>query len=201
MVSLFLCPDSDAELNNKPTRQRPSKRERERERARKEGGVNASLQLRSSVTPPSNKQDPLRAIVELNSKPETLDPKRPSPNKQDAQRAIVELNDTELMGRLIFVREDREVMGGGGGGVGFGGGGSFGGGGGGGGMGRMGGVVGGSRRVFVSNLSWQVQWQDLKVTLSHTYALTHSLSLSLPLFLSPSRISLSPQWQDLKTSR
>ena len=31
---------------------------------------------------------------------------------QDAQRAIAELNDTELMGRLIFVREDREGSGG-----------------------------------------------------------------------------------------
>ena len=27
---------------------------------------------------------------------------------RDAQRAIAELNDTDLMGRLIFVREDRE---------------------------------------------------------------------------------------------
>lgn len=28
---------------------------------------------------------------------------------EEAQRAIAELNDTELMGRMIFVREDREV--------------------------------------------------------------------------------------------
>mmetsp|Transcript_25272 Transcript_25272/g.60834 ORF Transcript_25272/g.60834 Transcript_25272/m.60834 type:complete len:172 (+) Transcript_25272:59-574(+) len=45
---------------------------------------------------------------------------------QHAQRAIAELNDTELMGRLIFVREDREDSEGGvargGGGGGFGGG-------------------------------------------------------------------------------
>jgi RNA recognition motif-containing protein len=27
---------------------------------------------------------------------------------EDAQRAIAELNDTELMGRMVFVREDRE---------------------------------------------------------------------------------------------
>ncbi len=27
---------------------------------------------------------------------------------EEAQRAIQELNDTELMGRMIFVREDRE---------------------------------------------------------------------------------------------
>jgi RNA recognition motif-containing protein len=26
----------------------------------------------------------------------------------EAQRAITELNDTELMGRMVFVREDRE---------------------------------------------------------------------------------------------
>jgi RNA recognition motif-containing protein len=26
----------------------------------------------------------------------------------EAQRAIAELNDTELMGRMVFVREDRE---------------------------------------------------------------------------------------------
>ena len=31
---------------------------------------------------------------------------------QDAQRAIAELNDSDLMGRLIFVREDREHQGG-----------------------------------------------------------------------------------------
>ncbi len=31
---------------------------------------------------------------------------------QDAQRAIAELNNTELMGRTIFVREDREPQGG-----------------------------------------------------------------------------------------
>jgi hypothetical protein len=30
------------------------------------------------------------------------------PDLQDAQRAIAELNDTEISGRLIFVREDRE---------------------------------------------------------------------------------------------
>ena len=34
----------------------------------------------------------------------------------DAQRAVQMLNDTELKGRLIFVREDREEGGGGGGG-------------------------------------------------------------------------------------
>ena len=29
-------------------------------------------------------------------------------NEQDAQKAIAELNDTDLKGRMIFVREDRE---------------------------------------------------------------------------------------------
>jgi RNA recognition motif-containing protein len=78
---------------------------------------------------------------------------------EGAQRAILTLNDTELMGRQIFVREDRE--------------GSSGGGyytqqqgGGGGGGGRGGGFVSGaehqSRRVYVGNLSWDVAWQDLK---------------------------------------
>ena len=78
---------------------------------------------------------------------------------EGTQRAILTLNDTELMGRQIFVREDRE--------------GSSGGGyytqqqgGGGGGGGRGGGFVSGaehqSRRVYVGNLSWDVAWQDLK---------------------------------------
>ena len=77
---------------------------------------------------------------------------------EGAQRAILTLNDTELMGRQIFVREDRE--------------GSSGGGyytqqqGGGAGGARGGGFVSGaehqSRRVYVGNLSWDVAWQDLK---------------------------------------
>ena len=67
-------------------------------------------------------------------------------SRRDAQRAIAELNDTTLMNRMIFVREDREgsdmgsynlVTGGGG-------------------------YVGNSRRVYVGNLSWDAQWQDLK---------------------------------------
>ena len=85
----------------------------------------------------------------------------------DAQAAINTLHDTELNGRLIFVREDREAGaaggGGGGGGGGRGGGGGsgvvvrggFGGGGGGGGGGR-------GCSVYVGNLSWDVSWQDLK---------------------------------------
>jgi len=39
---------------------------------------------------------------------------------EDAQRAIQELNDTSLMNRMVFVREDREVVPGGGGGGGGG---------------------------------------------------------------------------------
>jgi len=63
-------------------------------------------------------------------------------NARDAATAISTLHDTELNGRLIFVREDRES--GGGGGKGSGGGG------------------GGSTSVYVGNLSWDVSWQDLK---------------------------------------
>jgi len=82
-----------------------------------------------------------------------------------ARRAVLTLNDTEIMGRQIFVREDREDGGGGGRG-----------GGGGGGDGgsshhyqqsphSRGFASGGdaqSRRCYVGNLSWDVAWQDLK---------------------------------------
>jgi RNA recognition motif-containing protein len=69
-----------------------------------------------------------------------------------AQQAVLVLNDTELRGRQIFVREDREEH-------------------------RSSGDVGvgsnvarqfssrentRSRRVYVGNLSWDVAWQDLK---------------------------------------
>lgn len=54
----------------------------------------------------------------------------------EAQKAVEELNNTELMGRQIFVREDREQGGGG--------------------------EDGQSKRVYVGNLSWDVAWQDLK---------------------------------------
>ncbi len=73
---------------------------------------------------------------------------------EGAQRALL-LNDTELMGRQIFVREDRESGNGGGyytqqpgnsgGGTGGGGGGEK-----------------QTCRVYVGNLSWEVAWQDLK---------------------------------------
>jgi RNA recognition motif-containing protein len=72
---------------------------------------------------------------------------------EDAVNAINTLTDTEVDGRLIFVREDREqsvqpalhevphAHGGGGGG----------------------GVSGGQQcRVFVGNLDWQVGWQEVK---------------------------------------
>lgn len=84
-----------------------------------------------------------------------------------AQRALL-LNDTELSGRQIFVREDRESgngggyytqkPGGGGGGFGAGSKGSSGG-------GAPAHVSGGEKqncRVYVGNLSWEVAWQDLK---------------------------------------
>ena len=65
-------------------------------------------------------------------------------NARDAAAAITQLHDTELKGRLIFVREDRE--GGTGGGPGT--------------PSRGGG--GGGTSVYVGNLAWDVSWQDLK---------------------------------------
>lgn len=84
----------------------------------------------------------------------------------DAQQAVLTLNDTELKGRQIFVREDREEQRGGGAGTHGA---------------ATGGAAGGghhhhhsgghyfspgeqakSRRVYVGNLSWDVAWQDLK---------------------------------------
>ena len=92
---------------------------------------------------------------------------------EEAAAAIRQLHDTELDGRLVFVREDREdfeLKGKrerGGGfqprgpapqpqpfGVGFGGG--FGG------PQVPGGGLMIGRRVFVNNLSWECTWQDLK---------------------------------------
>ena len=71
---------------------------------------------------------------------------------EEAAHAIATLHDTELMGRLIFVREDRETntntggiaMPGGRGAVSGAGGGP------------------GGCSVYVGNLSWDVAWQDLK---------------------------------------
>ncbi|KAL7485818.1 hypothetical protein ACHAW6_011410 [Cyclotella cf. meneghiniana] len=58
---------------------------------------------------------------------------------EEARKAVEELNNTELMGRQIFVREDRESANTAGGGE-----------------------DGQSKRVYVGNLSWDVAWQDLK---------------------------------------
>ncbi|EWC47997.1 hypothetical protein DRE_02879 [Drechslerella stenobrocha 248] len=98
--------------------------------------------------------------------------------RDQAQNAVNTLSNQNLMGRLVYVREDREAeprftgppgaaRNGGPGGGGFGGG--FGGSGGGGGGGNYpsGGSVGGSgagggRQIFVSNLPFHVGWQDLK---------------------------------------
>jgi len=73
---------------------------------------------------------------------------------EEASAAVETLNNTDLMGRQIFVREDREERSAksGGGGGGGGGGGSVGGGGGG----------EGGKSVYVGNLSYEVAWQDLK---------------------------------------
>ena len=69
---------------------------------------------------------------------------------RDAQTAIDTLHDTEIDGRLIFVREDREAgsaeRNSGDGNRGFG----------------VGGGGGGGCNVYVGNLPWDVEWQDLK---------------------------------------
>ena len=57
---------------------------------------------------------------------------------EEAQRAISTLNDTELKGRTIFVREDREASG------------------------NVSGPVAG-RRLYIGNLSYECAWYDLKV--------------------------------------
>ncbi|KAM0717950.1 hypothetical protein Q7P37_006282 [Cladosporium fusiforme] len=96
--------------------------------------------------------------------------------KEEAQQAIASMSNRNLMGRLIYVREDRETeprfnAGGGGGrggmrggfgggfpgpgGPGFGGRGGFAG-------GYGGGPMGGRSQIFVSNLPYNVGWQDLK---------------------------------------
>ncbi|KAM6478931.1 RNA-binding domain-containing protein [Trichoderma sp. SZMC 28011] len=95
--------------------------------------------------------------------------------REQAQQAVAQLSNQNLMGRLVYVREDREAeprfigatgtssrggYGGGGGGMPGGGfnagyaGGPPGGGGAGGG--------GGGRQIYVANLPYNVGWQDLK---------------------------------------
>ncbi|KAL3461404.1 hypothetical protein BJX64DRAFT_277885 [Aspergillus heterothallicus] len=83
--------------------------------------------------------------------------------REQAQNAVNTLSNQNLMGRLVYVREDREpeprfsggpARGDFGGGPGRGGFGYGGGGGGGGGA--------GGRQLYVSNLPFNVGWQDLK---------------------------------------
>lgn len=93
-------------------------------------------------------------------------------HSQGAGKAIDTLNDTELKGRLIFVREDREADSGTGSrnqrgppigsalGSRSNGGGGSGGGGGGGNSVSLSSMTG--NRVYVGNLAWDVSWQDLK---------------------------------------
>jgi len=69
---------------------------------------------------------------------------------EEAKEAIDTLNDTDLKGRNIFVREDRETSGGGGRGGGAAGGGGYHGGG------------ASSTSVYVGNLAYETSWQDLK---------------------------------------
>ena len=71
---------------------------------------------------------------------------------EGAQQAVLTLNDTELNGRQIFVREDREDRSTGGGPHNNRGGGHR----------FSSGAQSQSRRVYVGNLSWDVRWQDLK---------------------------------------
>jgi len=83
--------------------------------------------------------------------------------REQAQNAVQTLSNRDLMGRLVYVREDREAEprfgtapgvrpsfggppGGGFGGPGFGG----------------AGAGGGARQIYVSNLPFNVGWQDLK---------------------------------------
>jgi RNA recognition motif-containing protein len=65
--------------------------------------------------------------------------------EEEAKKAVLTLNDTELKGRQIFVREDREEKGAQGVGNRF-----------------SSDEQAQSRRVYVGNLSWDVAWQDLK---------------------------------------
>ncbi|CAH0015846.1 unnamed protein product, partial [Clonostachys rhizophaga] len=90
--------------------------------------------------------------------------------REQAQQAVAQLSNQNLMGRLVYVREDREAeprfigssgsnrggfaggMPGGGGGANAGG---FN-------PGFGGGPPGGSRQIYVANLPFNIGWQDLK---------------------------------------
>ncbi|KAL6898751.1 RNA-binding domain-containing protein [Trichoderma evansii] len=96
--------------------------------------------------------------------------------REQAQQAVAQLSNQNLMGRLVYVREDREaeprfIGATGANRGGFGGGGGGGGGGGmpgfnhgyaGGPPGGGGGGGGGGRQIYVANLPYTVGWQDLK---------------------------------------
>lgn len=108
---------------------------------------------------------------------------------EGAQKGVETLNDTELNGRQIFVREDREDRGGGNSGGGGGGGGQrpqYGqqnrnhGGGGGGGASQQPSSSGESKslRVYVGNLSWDVAWQDLKDHMRQAGEVVHAEVIS-----------------------
>ena len=73
-------------------------------------------------------------------------------NPRDADRAIRELHDTELDGRNIFVREDRDAPGGG----------------------KGGGGIGSSNTVYVGNLSYHTSWQDLKDLFKQAGSVVHA---------------------------
>jgi len=77
-------------------------------------------------------------------------------NEEDAKEAVSTLNDTELKGRQIFVREDREERGS-----------------------RSGNRFSSdetaqSRRVYIGNLSWDVAWQDLKDHMREAGEVSHA---------------------------
>ena len=81
---------------------------------------------------------------------------------EGAKQAVMTLNDTELKGRQIFVREDREEQS----------------------SGSRNAPSSGtkfssddkaqSRRVYIGNLSWEVQWQDLKDHMSPAGKVVHA---------------------------
>ncbi|CAI9637570.1 unnamed protein product [Alternaria burnsii] len=86
--------------------------------------------------------------------------------REQAQNAVASLSNQNLMGRLVYVREDREAeprfSAPGGGGRGDFGGGMGGRGGYGGGFGGPAAGGGAGRQVYVANLPYNVGWQDLK---------------------------------------
>jgi RNA recognition motif-containing protein len=90
--------------------------------------------------------------------------------EEEAQHAIETLNDTELDGRKIFVREDREVASGGPAAT----------------SDRNSSGTRGhtATRVYIGNLSWNVKWQDLKDHMKQAGNVVHadgkSVSLAQP---------------------